>query len=68
MLFPTMKRFLRGLVWLLGLFLFLALLLGFSGYLYLRASLPQGEGRIALEGPSAELAADPRVQAAYLGG
>jgi branched-chain amino acid transport system ATP-binding protein len=25
-------------------------------------------GRIALEGPSAELAADPRVQAAYLGG
>ncbi|AAS82314.1 penicillin acylase family protein [Thermus thermophilus] len=53
MLFPTMKRFLRGLVWLLGLFLFLALLLGFSGYLYLRASLPQGEGRIALEGLSA---------------
>ncbi len=25
-------------------------------------------GRIALEGPSAELAQDPRVQAAYLGG
>lgn len=48
-----MKRFLRGLARLLGLFLFLALLLGFSGYLYLRASLPQGEGRIALEGLSA---------------
>ena len=25
-------------------------------------------GRIVLEGPSSELAADPRVQAAYLGG
>jgi branched-chain amino acid transport system ATP-binding protein len=25
-------------------------------------------GRIVLEGPSTELAADPRVQAAYLGG
>jgi branched-chain amino acid transport system ATP-binding protein len=25
-------------------------------------------GRVALEGPAKELAADPRVQAAYLGG
>ncbi len=50
---PTMKRLLRGLAWLLGLGLLLVLLLALSGYLYLRSSLPQGEGRIALEGLSA---------------
>jgi len=50
---PTMKRFLRAMAWLLALGLFLVLLLALSGYLYLRSSLPQEEGRIALKGLSA---------------
>jgi branched-chain amino acid transport system ATP-binding protein len=37
--------------------------LAFSDYAYVME-----RGRIALEGPARELAADPRVQAAYLGG
>jgi branched-chain amino acid transport system ATP-binding protein len=39
------------------------LALAVSSYAYVLES-----GRVALEGPSAELAADPRLKAAYLGG
>lgn len=48
-----MKRLLRALAWLLGLALLLGFLGGVGAYLTLRASLPQVEGRVVLEGLSA---------------
>ncbi|GAB5603159.1 penicillin acylase family protein [Thermus sp. FJN-A] len=48
-----MKRLLWVFAWLLGLGFLLGVLGGLGGYLYLRSSLAQGEGRIALKGLSA---------------
>ncbi|KHG64543.1 penicillin acylase [Thermus sp. 2.9] len=48
-----MKRFLRVLAWLLVGLLALGLFGGIGGVVYLRASLPKTEGRLALKGLSA---------------
>ncbi|GLV48072.1 penicillin acylase [Thermus sp. LT1-2-5] len=48
-----MKRFLRGLAWLGVGLVALGLLGGIGGVVYLRASLPKSEGRLALKGLSA---------------
>ena len=45
-----MKRLLRVLAWLLGLAVAVLGLLALGAYVTLRASLPQGEGRMALKG------------------
>lgn len=48
-----MKRFLKALAWLVGIGAGLSLLAGLGLYFLLRASLPQGEGRLSLKGLSA---------------
>jgi Protein related to penicillin acylase len=57
-----MRRLIRGLGWALVVAAVLVLLLGLGGFVYLRSSLPQAEGRVSLKGLSApvEVARDGR--------
>jgi penicillin amidase len=48
-----MRRLIRALGWALLVAAVLVLLLGLGGFVYLRSSLPQAEGRVSLKGLSA---------------
>jgi penicillin amidase len=48
-----MRRLIRGLGWALLVAAVLLVLLGLGGFVYLRSSLPQVEGRVSLKGLSA---------------